>query len=73
MYIYDRKFSEGASQTTEPSGERAFLGSFAAAGTRQSSAANQSMPAWLEDGVRQGRWKPETAAGFWALRKLAKG
>ena len=73
MYVQDHELSGAESWAaeqfiTQPSGNARF-----GAAERSRSTANQAMPQWLQDGIRQQRWKPETAAGLWALRKIASG
>ena len=73
MYVQDHELSGAESSATEqfinlPSGNVRF-----GAAEISRSNPNQGMPQWLQDGVRQGRWKPETASALWALRKISKG
>ena len=70
MYIYDRSLS--GVQSAVPEQFRSHLSGFGAQGVSKSSTQKETIPKWLEDGVRQGRWSKEAAAGLWALRKIAR-
>jgi hypothetical protein len=73
MYLYDHELSGAESWANEQVLNQSSGNARFGAAERSKSTANQPMPQWLQAGVRQGRWKPETAEGLWALRKIAKG
>ena len=79
MYVYDRRLSGAQSAFKEQSTENLLRTNlagdvkFGGAEVRKPSATNEQVPAWLQEGVRKGRWTKETASGLWALRKISRG
>jgi hypothetical protein len=79
MYVYDPRLSGAQSAFKEQSTENLLRTNlagdvmFGAAEVRKPSATNEQLPAWLQQGVQQGRWTKETASGLWMLRKISRG
>jgi hypothetical protein len=69
MYLYNGQLTGSPAASRGLSGSE--LGRFGA--TTPLRKTKDPLPKWLQDGVQQGRWKPETASALWALRKISKG